>query len=168
MLSRAENVWSPIVRFTHWLVAAGVIVNFFNETGEAHRFIGYACVLFVLLRIIVGISVHAQQNARFYLPSFKAIKQHMAEIRSRQFTQHVGHNPLGQCAVYGMWALIFLLALTGWLSRTDAYWGEDWPVDLHELLSNLLQGLVLLHLAAVVLMSRLQRKNLIRQMIIGK
>lgn len=168
MHPQAGTIWPPVVRFTHWLVATGVIINFFNETGEWHRFIGYACVLFISLRIFVGFSPHAQQSARFYLPSLQAILQHIAEIRSRQFTQHVGHNPLGQWAVYCMWTLIFLLALTGWLSRTDQFWGEDWPVDLHELFSNVLQGLVLLHLAAVVLMSRLQKKNLLRQMIAGK
>lgn len=83
-------------------------------------------------------------------------------------THHAGHNPLGQYAVYIMWLLITLLGLTGWLSRTDQYWGEDWPVDMHIMLSFLLQGMVVLHLLAVVVMSVLERRNLIRGMLNGK
>lgn len=168
MHPQAETIWSPIVRLTHWLVAIGVIINFFNETGEWHRFIGYACVFCIFLRMFAGFSPHAQQSARFYLPSLQSIKRHIAEIHSRQFTQHAGHNPLGQWAVYGMWALIFLLAITGWLSRTDRFWGEDWPVDLHAIFSNVLQGLVLVHFLAVIVMSKLQKKNLVKQIITGK
>lgn len=80
---------------------------------------------------------------------------------------HHGHNPLGQLAVYVMWLLIMLLGFTGWLSRTDLYWGEDWPVQMHEMLSGLLQVMIVLHLLAVLLMTRLQRKNLIKAMIKG-
>lgn len=161
-------IWSRTVRITHWLVAMGVIINFFNETGQWHRLVGYACVLFILLRIIAGFCKNALSSTRFYFPKLQAIKLHIAEIFSGKLKQHAGHNPLGQWAVYLIWVLIFLLAFTGWISRTDAFWGEDLPVNLHVLLSNILQGLVLLHLVAVALMSRLQKKNLLRQMVARK
>jgi cytochrome b len=67
-----------------------------------------------------------------------------------------------------MWLLIAALAFTGWLSRTDAYWGEDWPVDLHMAISNVLQGIVVVHLLAVFLMSKMQKTNLVKVMIVGK
>jgi cytochrome b len=161
-------VWTRTVRITHWLVALGVIINFFNETGEWHRFIGYACVLFISLRVIVGLSPKAKPSTRFYFPSLQAIKLHIAEIRNHQLSQHAGHNPLGQWAVYLMWTLIMLLAITGWLSRTDQFWGEDWPVDLHGLFSYVLQGLVLVHFLAVIVMSKLQKRNLVKQIITGQ
>jgi cytochrome b len=66
-----------------------------------------------------------------------------------------------------MWLLIMLLGFSGWLSRTDMYWGEDLPVQMHEILSDLLQVMVVLHLLAVLLMSRLQNKNLIKAIIKG-
>jgi cytochrome b len=47
------------------------------------------------------------------------------------------------------------------------YWGEDFPVQMHEILSDLLQVMVVLHLLAVLLMSRLQNKNLIKAIIKG-
>ena len=162
------TTWTLFVRLSHWLVAACVLINFFNATGFWHRAIGYSCLGLVLLRICNGLWISKQPTSRFYLPSFSGIKMHIKGVVTGSAASHDGHNPLGQSAVYLMWLLIILLALTGWLSRTDQYWGEDWPVDIHNMLSDFLQGLVILHLMAVVLMSRLQGKNLIRAMIRGK
>lgn len=47
--------WTLTVRITHWLLAIGVITNLINESGSIHRFIGYACVLLVLLRLMDGL-----------------------------------------------------------------------------------------------------------------
>ena len=160
--------WTVFVRITHWLVALLVLVNLFNDTSFWHRFIGYFCLALVFARVSYGLWLSKVASSRFYVPTFANIKLHIHEIRKQIFASHIGHNPLGQLAVYLIWALIAALALTGWLSRTDAYWGEDWPVDLHMIFSNLLQSLVILHVAAVVLMSKLQKKNLLKQMVSGK
>ena len=160
--------WTAFVRITHWVVALFVIVNFFNDTGFWHRFIGYFCLILVLSRIVYGVRLSKVPSSRLYIPTIANIKLHLSEIRTQHFASQAGHNPVGQGAVYLIWLLIILLALTGWLSRTDAYWGEDWPVDLHGIFSNVLQGLVILHLVAVMLMSKLQKRNLVKQMITGK
>lgn len=157
--------WTLFVRLTHWLVATCVLFNFFNDTGFWHRTVGYACLAFVVLRIIYGLMMSKVASSRFHLPRVQHIKQHLRELWSGSVSRSEGHNPLGQYAVYLMWLLIGLLALTGWLSRTDAYWGEDWPVDLHGVISKLLQGLVLIHIAAVLLMSKLEKRNLIIRMV---
>lgn len=157
--------WTVFVRLTHWLVAACVLVNFFNDTGFWHRTIGYSCVGLVLLRVVYGVLISKEPTSRFYLPGIHSLKLHIKELLARQVPAHVGHNPLGQWAVYLMWFLIILLAFTGWLCTTDEYWGEDWPIDLHMSISNALQGLVVLHLVAVILMSKLQKENLIKKMI---
>lgn len=160
--------WSLLVRLTHWLVALCVLVNFFNDTGFRHRVIGYACLVLVLIRLCDGLWVSKRPASQFYLPSFSAIKTHLNELRLGTTSDPIGHNPLGQLAIYCMWLLILLLAFTGWLSRTDQFWSEDWPVDVHSILSNVLQGMVMLHLLVVILMSKLQHKNLIKAILIGK
>ena len=159
--------WTWIVRLTHWLVAAGVIVNMLNESGYTHRLIGYVCAGLVLLRLVNSWFTRAEAS-KLHLPGIKAVKLHIQALLKHERHDYVGHNPLGQYAVYLMWALILLLALTGWLSRTDEFWGEDWPVDLHEALSYTLQGMVVLHLLAVTVLSKLLGKNLIAAMIRGK
>ena len=152
----------------HWLVAIIVIVNFFNDTGYWHRFIGYACLILVLSRIIYGLFITKTASSQFYIPTLANIKLHISELNAPHFSTNVGHNPLGQWAVYAIWTLILLLALTGWLSRTDAYWGEDWPVDLHGYLSNSLMLMVVLHVSAIAVISKLQKRNLVKSMIAGK
>lgn len=161
-------VWPLFVRLTHWVVAACVLVNFFNESGFWHRAIGYVCVGLVLLRMIEGVLIHHEATSGLYWPSLSAVHEHIKALFLGRIKPHVGHNPLGQYAVYVMWTLILLLAFTGWLSRTDELWGEDWPVDLHEALSYCLQGMVVLHLLVVTLLSKWQGKNLISAMIRGK
>lgn len=162
-----KHSWSFIVRATHWLVAAGVVFNLFNETGYTHRVVGYACVLIVVLRVAHGLSKKSPRKSSFYLPRFTLIKQHIRAVANGRVRQQQGHNPLGMLAVYMIWLLIVLLACTGWLSRTDAYWGEDGPILAHIMFSNLLLVLVILHIAAVLIMSRLQKRNLVKAMLIA-
>lgn len=160
--------WTWFVRLTHWLIALSVLVNFFNDTGFWHRTIGYCCLILVMLRIVYGLCISTEPSSKFYIPGVQSIKSHLKELFNQQVPPYVGHNPLGQWAIYLMWLLIAALAFTGWLSRTDAYWGEDWPVDLHMAISNVLQGIVVVHLLAVFLMSKLQKTNLVKVMIVGK
>lgn len=96
------------------------------------------------------------------------IKQHLFNLVQRRKEDLLGHNPLGQLAVYVMWTLIALLAFTGWLSRTDRYWGEDWVVDIHVALSDMLLMMIVLHILGVVTVSWLQKTHLIKRMITGK
>lgn len=159
--------WSVTVRVIHWVVAIGVLVNFVNDTGFWHRIVGYTCVFFVLLRLIHGLWQSDVPGSGFFIPGLQDIRLHLHEIRTGKVTVHSGHNPLGQLAVYVMWGLILLLAVSGWLSRTDRFWGEDLPVDIHAMASLLLQGMVLLHLLAVLILSRLQQRNLIKAMLKG-
>ncbi|MDO9203827.1 cytochrome b/b6 domain-containing protein [Methylotenera sp.] len=168
LLKTNDSTWPLLVRLTHWAVATGVLISFFNESGFWHRFIGYACVALVLLRIADGLWFSRSMTSKFYLPKIADIKMHLKELVAGKISHHRGHNPLGQCAVYVMWLVIIFLALTGWLSRTDQFWGEDWPVDVHQVLSYLLQAMVILHLLAVVVVSKLQGRNLIKAMVHGK
>lgn len=160
-------MWPWFVRLTHWLLAAIVIVNWFNDTGEWHRFLGYMGVAIVVSRVVYGM-LSTYPAVQFYWPPPRQLVAHLKSVMHGRPEPHVGHNPLGQLAVYIMWLLVILLAFTGWLSRTDAYWGEEWPVSLHTGLSSFLQVTVFLHLLGVVVMSRIQGKNLIRSMIVRK
>ncbi len=82
--------------------------------------------------------------------------------------RHLSHNPAGAVVMFAMWTLILALGATGWLSRLDAFWGEDWPTDLHGLLADALAVLIVIHVAAAIAMSVLHRENLIRAMLTGR
>jgi len=172
MQTRADMLWPWWVRLSHWLVAAGVIALWlmsyaWYETDWLHRVVGYAVVTMVVVRIVLG-CVTKVSSARFYLPGWHAIGAHFTEMRQGHITPHRGHNPLGQWSVYLIWLLIAALTVTGWLSRTDAFWGEDWPVELHAALSLGLLTVIVLHVLAVILVSRLSGQHLLSQMIHGR
>jgi cytochrome b len=172
MQTNADRLWPWWVRLSHWLVAAGVIALWlmsyaWYETDWLHRAVGYAVLTMVVVRIVLG-CVTKVSSARFYLPGWHAIGTHFTEMRQGHITPHGGHNPLGQWSVYLIWLLIAALAVTGWLSRTDAFWGEDWPVELHAALSLGLLAVIVLHVLAVVVVSRLSGQHLLSQMIHGR
>lgn len=164
--TRAAPAWSWFVRLTHWLVAAAVVVNLFNDTGWWHRTLGYAALGMVGARLVYGV-LSALPSSRLWWPAFSDLRHHLQLMARREPDARPGHNPLGQYAVYLMWTLIALLALTGWLSRTDELWGEDWPVDLHAWLADGMLAMALLHLAAVIAMSLWERRNLVKAMVTG-
>lgn len=176
----STQAWPWWIKLLHALnagafFALAVMTYAYAETGWWHRTLGYMMLSAVILRLLLTFlpiftDAHQQKVSKLYLPNFKHMRAHVMElysaIQSRQpmLNTSSGHNPIGLCAVYAMWLLVGLLALTGWLSRTDAYWGEDGPVELHAILATLLIGLVSLHLCAVVLMSYLHRQNLVYKM----
>lgn len=64
-------------------------------------------------------------------------------------------------------AALLLTALTGHLRQTNLFWGTEWISELHEALGDGLLFSVWVHVAAVILMSVLEKRNLIRVMITG-
>lgn len=171
------EVWTIWVRLSHALVAVGItslwyLVEFHNETGPLHRVIGYGITVVVVCRIAYGIWARRlsdqHHTSRLCWPAWKAVRQHLIGLSKHQLAPHIGHNPLGQYAIYWMWGMILLLAFTGWLSRTDAYWGDDAPVNCHAILSNGLWVMLILHLMAIVWVGHVSKQGLIKQMITGK
>lgn len=47
-------------------------------------------------------------------------------------------------------SLVIAVGLTGWMQDLDAFWGEDWLQDLHELLANALILVACFHVTAVL------------------
>ncbi len=165
-------IWPWWVRLSHWLVATGVVLLWilvygYYESDQLHRWLGYGLTAIVALRIAAGCYTRLPA-ARFNLPCVAELLLHIQHIRQGLLSKQHGHNPLGMLAVYWLWACIAVLAITGWLSRTDWLWGEDWPVDIHACFSYLLMASVLLHLFAIFVVSRLARQHLIVQMLDGK
>jgi cytochrome b len=80
----------------------------------------------------------------------------------------VGYVAVGAMVARLLWALVLLLGLTGWVSRLVAFWGEDWPLDLHHWLADALILCVVVHLLGVAGMSWHWRENLPASMLTGR
>jgi len=162
-------VWDRVVRVTHWSVAALVLWDLFEDSGgPLHRNLGYVAAALVVIRLIWGWV--GSETARFatWWPRLSILRRYTASLRAGKPMKSAGHNPIGALGMLAMWGLILALAATGWLSRLDAFWGEDWPTDVHATLAYTLAALVVVHVSAAVVMSVLHKDNLILAMLTGK
>ncbi|MDB0570640.1 cytochrome b/b6 domain-containing protein [Ralstonia solanacearum] len=162
-------VWDRVVRCTHWGVAALVLWELYEDSGgPLHRSLGYAAVALVAVRLAWGWIGSEAARFRTWVPRPAEVVRYLKALCAGRAPRHLSHNPAGAVAMLAMWTLILALGATGWLSRLDAFWGEDWPKDLHGLLADALAVLIVIHVAAAIAMSVFHKDNLIRAMITGR
>lgn len=165
--TNSNFVWDIVTRSTHWAVAIIVFANLFlNESGEIiHRYLGYIALGLIIIRLLWSLTL-AKSPSRFIdlIPTSQGFREHVKEIKQRKEGLHHRHNAFGLLAVWAMWACIVLLGITGILYDTD--WGIDNDIDdWHELVANLLQGIITLHISAVFLTSWWFKRSLVKSMI---
>ena len=69
--------------------------------------------------------------------------------------------------MFMLMGLVLSLGVTGWMQGTDAYFGEEWLQELHELLAHALLLSAGLHAAAAIVVGRKERTRLVKAMITG-
>jgi Ni,Fe-hydrogenase I cytochrome b subunit len=84
---------------------------------------------------------------------------------SRSPQHHLGHNPAGSWAIYALLAFSLLAGASGYAAYNDV--GGHWMEEAHEALANTLLGVVVAHVAGVIVSSLLHRENLVRSMLTG-
>jgi cytochrome b len=164
------KVWDRFVRLFHWSLVTCVMLNeFVLEAGEtAHEWVGYAASALVLARIVWGFI--GSRHARFadFFPTPARLGRHLRALLRGQHPEYAGHNPLGALMMLALMALVLALGVTGWMQGSDAWFGEEWLMELHE---GLAEGLLIaagLHAAAAIVMGRIERVRLVRAMITGQ
>jgi cytochrome b len=162
-------VWDGVVRATHWSVAALVLWDGFEDSGgPLHRNLGYLAAALVALRLAWGFV--GTPTARFadWWPRASRLAAYVPALLAGRPPRTRGHNPLGALMMLALWACVLALALTGWMSRWDAFWGDDGIKAVHAFIADALLALVAVHVLAVLAMSRLQRENLVKAMLTGR
>ena len=155
------RVWDVVVRLCHWGLATLVVLNLVRDDGdEWHRLAGYVAVGVVALRVLH----HGPGGWRTLKPS---LRDTLAYLRGGA-PRTLQHDPLGLWMVWLLWLLVLLLGLTGWMSRLDAFWGDERVRALHAWLANTLMVSVAVHLAGVAAMSWRWRENLPAAMLSGR
>ena len=163
------KVWDPVVRLFHWGTAAAFLTNYwFIEDGDIHEWLGYgiACLLFI--RIIWGFV--GSQHARFsdFFPTPSKLKCYVTTLVKGEHASTVGHNPIGGLMILTLMCLLAGISLTGWFMTLDMFWGVPWPEEVHELLADITQGLVFVHVAVILIMDIFFKEGLVRAMITGR
>ena len=174
-------VWDLPLRLAHWALVVSVagawITHYAGiEWFEWHRRLGYATLVLVAFRIAWGFV--GTRHARFanFLRGPVAL---LAFVRASGRPDTPGHNPLGALSVVAMLALLLFQALTGLFANDEIanagpFYGWVSPETsnrisgLHETNSNLLLGLLALHLAAIAWYVFVAGRPLVRAMLTGR
>ncbi len=168
--TRGVLIWDFPVRVFHWLLALNFAVAWFTAESEAWRLVhvtaGYTVAALVAFRLVWGLI--GTRHARFssFVRGPRAAWDYLKNTLGGRHPEHAGHNPAGALAIAGLLTLAALTAASGWAFYDE--WGGEWLGELHEVLANTMLGLVLLHLAAVLVTSLLVRDNLVRAMWTGR
>jgi cytochrome b len=167
--ARSVKVWDPFVRIAHWTLAGAIAAAWLTRhRGDWHEWLGYAALGIVLLRLVWGwTGTRFARFGQFVRSPAETLDYARASLAGAE-RRHVGHNPLGACMIVLLLATVLLVAATGWLYTTEAYWGVRWVEELHEGLSNALFSFVGLHIAGVAWSSLRRRENLVAAMLHGR
>lgn len=181
--------WDPLVRITHWSIAAAVLLDgMLTEGGSpVHVWIGYAAFAMLGLRLAWGLV--GPEEARFsaFPPSLAAARRHLGDLRAGRPRSWPSHDPLGGLMAYALWGTLLLVVATGVAMRPDPfpggdprasvepYWqdgeeageGAELLEEVHEAAANVLLVLAALHVAVVAVASR-GNPGLVRAMLRGR
>ena len=166
---RRTKVWDPLVRIFHWSLAGVFIANAIAVDPDArlHQTLGYVALGLVVFRVLWGLI--GARHARFsdFPPSLTAAMGQIGEVATGRVRHHLGHTPLGALMIYNLLGTLVLIALSGWLMTTDAFWGQEWPEEFHEIMVTWAEASVVIHVGAVIFESMRSRVNLPLSMITG-
>lgn len=163
-------VWDAPVRVFHWLMVLSFAGAYLTAESERWRLIhvtlGYSMGGLVAFRIVWGLI--GTRYARFsnFVSGFSAVKRYVQSLMAGRPEHHVGHNPAGAVAIVLLLLSSIVIVATGWGVYNDK--GGKVIEELHELSSNFMLLIVIIHIAGVVVSSWLHRENLIRAMVTGK
>jgi len=162
-------VWDAPTRVFHWLLVicfAGAWLTSESERLQMiHYAFGYSACALVLFRLVWGLI--GTRYARF-TQFIKGPKQILIHLKDALGGNHatVGHNPAGGLVMVSLMLTILLIGLTGYWSVKEFL--GDFMSGAHEAIANLALALVIIHIGAAIIMSLLQKENLVRAMVDGK
>jgi cytochrome b len=163
-------VWDAPVRVFHWLMVASFATAYLSAETERWRLLhvtaGYTMAGLVVFRLLWGFV--GTRHARFsaFVRGPRAVTAYLKSLLARRPAHHVGHNPAGAVAIVLLLALTAVSAVSGWSIYNEI--GPEALEGLHEFSGNAMLLVVLVHVAGVIVSSRLHHENLVRAMVTGR
>lgn len=175
-------IWDLPTRLFHWTLALSFAAAWLTSESDAwlavHVFVGYLMLGLVGFRLLWGVigSPYARFRSFWFGP--QASLTYLRQLLHGQAERHIGHNPAGSLAIYGMLLLTVVIGVSGILTLGGeerhglaAGWlsvAQGKPMKaLHEAAASAMLLLVLGHIAGVLVESYLHRENLTRAMLTG-
>ncbi len=174
-----QPIWDLPIRLFHWLLAASVIGAVVTAQIGGNLMIWHGRLGALILGLLVfrlAWGVWGSDTARFtrFVRGPGAIRAYLGGT-----WQGIGHNPLGALSVLAMLMVLLFQAVSGHFAHDDiAFRGpladmvdrhaRDDASRLHRLATNVVYGLVALHLLAMAYYARVRKQNLVLPMVTGK
>ena len=174
------KVWDPVVRIFHWTLLATFFIDYFTEEEllTIHVWAGYVLLIVVGIRLVWGFV--GTQHARFndFVTSPTVALHYLKDTLYLRAERYIGHNPIG-----GLMVVMLLIGVTmtglsglllygvgehagplaGWFTSDNEFL-EEALEEVHEFFANFSLFLVIIHVAGVVVESRIHNENLVRAM----
>jgi cytochrome b len=163
-------VWDLPLRIAHWALAFSVPVAWLtaNVFDTLHEIAGYTALGAMAFRGVWGMV--GPRYARFtnLLCRPTIVLRYLLRLTRGRTGRYLAHNPAGAAMAVALLVLTPVSCVSGWMQITERWFGVDWVEQLHTWSSHILFGLALVHVLGVLLMSRLQKENLVVAMVTGK
>lgn len=143
-------VWNLFTRIIHWFIAIPVLLDFIFDDGDlSHKALGYIAMAFTIIRLFWGFLTTDQARFTSFPLGFRSFFSYSKNLFTGKLEYYPGHNPIASWIYLIIWGLVIALGVTGYMMSLDAYWGEAWLEDLHEICASGLLILVLVHFAGM-------------------
>ncbi|BAU49486.1 cytochrome B [Sulfurifustis variabilis] len=179
----AVLVWDVPTRMFHWLFAIAFAAAWFTRDSsrwlDVHVFAGYAFAGLLVFRLLWGIVGGRYARFRAFAWPFREARAYLIDILRGRARRHLGHNPAGSWAIYGLLLLGLGVAATGIgtlggeerhgpLAGLLDFRAGDLLHGAHEVAAVAMLVLVFMHLAGVLVESAVHRENLVAAMLNGR
>lgn len=176
------RVWDAPTRLFHWAIVVLIAVSYFSmkfDQVQLHYLSGYTMLTLLLFRLCWGIFGSETSRFREFLRSPLEGFRHLADFTKREPDRQVGHNAAGGWMVLIMLLALAVQAVTG-LFAGDPIEGGGPFIDqigskpqhllstIHQVNFDIIIGLMVLHVVAILAYAVFKRHDLVRPMITGK
>lgn len=178
------RLWDLPVRVVHWsfviLLPALWWAAEIKSDIELHKTLGYIMLGLLVFRILWGFV--GSSTARFgrFVRGPRGVVSYLRGLRSENAEPIVGHNPIGGWSVIALLLLLTVQLLAGLfaqdvdgiesgpLSYLVSYETADAARAVHQQVFNILLGLIVLHLGAIIFYRLVHRNDLVLPMVTGR
>ena len=163
-------VWDLPLRIFHWVLAASFAAAFLTADSERlrdlHLLCGYTFAGAIAFRLVWGFvgSRHARFSALRFGPA--AIGRYLRSLLAGRPERHEGHGPIATVMIPVLLGLGIAVAASGWAIHAE--WGGEWLEEAHEAAAGAMLAAVVFHVVGVVVVSVLQRENLVLPLVTGR
>ncbi len=161
-------VWDAPVRVFHWLTVLSFAGAYLTSESErwalVHISLGYTLAGLVAFRVVWGLL--GTRYARFssFVRGPAAVLRYVRALLRGEPEHHVGHNPAGAVAIVLLLLSSVAIVVSGWAVYNEL--GGHLLGELHEGAANFMLAVVAIHVAGVVVASRMHSENLVRAMVL--